>query len=336
MEKEFQSVSYEGGDQVGKGDAVTNLAEYFSESGMEVEVIQFPYYSTPIGYLVRDMLVNDTPDYLDIDDHRKLEIKLSLFALNRLEILNCLKCCEDRDLYLFDRGPYSCALTIAYDVSKRGNWEEKYIQNAIDIGLSYDKYFIDTLNIENCIVCLKYDGIVWEANRGEGEDLHENEDVQRLSDRIYRLIEKRVGNGWINVVTKDDMGWRSREKICKEVTSFIKRRGFVLPKGSKKRKEPNYLGIEEIGNDMYVGTVVDDELKRKWGLAIRSNNKKEVYVLAKDISEAIGRTTELVKWNDVGLRLFFKDILEELPEICYIIEHRYGKEFLVKLVRSLK
>ncbi len=336
MEKETKSISYEGADQVGKGDAVSNLAEHFSQLGLEVEVIQFPYYATPIGYLVRDMLLNNFPEGLDIDDDREMDIRLALFSLNRLEILNCIEALDIPDVYIFDRGPYSCSLTIAYEMLERGIESEEYIRNALGKGIQFDSYFLNFLNIDNCVVCLKHSGIDWKASRGAGEDMYEKISVQKLSEKVYSLIEERVGEGWINVVTKNSRGWKSREEICNKVISFIHKRGFDIPKGGKKRRGPNYLGIDGVREDMYIGSVVDDKLKSRWDLAIRSNNKKEVYVLGKDISEALVKTTELIKWNDEGLSFFFKDILEELPEICYIIENRYGKNILNKLVKSLK
>lgn len=335
-EKEKKSVTYEGGDQVGKGDAVTNLAEYLSELGVETEVVQFPYYSAPMGYLVRDILVNNISDDLGIDNERKLDIKLAFFALNRLEILNCLECCEERDIYVFDRGPHSCALTIAYDISNRDSWSEEYIQNAIDKGLNFDSYFIDTLNIANCIICLKHNGMVWKASRGEGEDLHESEDVQRLSEEVYTLIERRVGEGWKNVITKSEKGWEDREKIRDRVLSFMVKRGFPVNCGDGRELEPEYLGISEIQNSMYIGSQVDKELKKAWMVAIRSNNKKEVYSLAKDISKAFVAGTERVLWHSLGVRGAFKEILDDYPEICYIISNKYGDRFLNKLLESLK
>jgi hypothetical protein len=335
MEKELKSVTCEGGNQVGKGDAIQNLGEYLSEFGLKTEVVQLPYYSTPFGYLVRDVLLNDIPDYLDTDNSRKLGIKLSLFALNRLEVLNCLECCDNKDVYLFDRGPHSCALTIAYDVSKKGNWDEEYIQDAIDMGLGLDKYFIDTLNIENCIVCLKSDGIVWEANRGEGEDLHESKDVQSLSDGIYGLIEKRVGSGWKNIVTKDSKGWRDRGDIRKEITSFMLKRGFSFTSKNLEKHTPTYLGLREIQESMYYNSNIAQEYERAWMAAVTSNSKKEVYSLAKDISERFVSTTERILWNSLGVKNTFRRILEEYPEIYQILDVKYGKGFLNKLQKSL-
>ena len=336
MEKELNSVTYEGGDQVGKGDAVTNLAEYLSELGLETEVIQLPYYSTPMGYLVRDILLNNVPDNLEIETERYLDIKLAFFALNRLEILNCLECCEEKDVYLFDRGPYSCALTIAHDISNREFWDEEYVQSAIDKGVSFDSYFIDTLNIANCVICLKHDGIEWKASRGEGEDLHESEDVQSLSKGVYELIEERVGEGWKNVVTKGESGWEDREDIRDRVISFMVKRGFPFNCANLSRVEPGSVEVDDIQNAMYSGSKVGKELKKAWMGAVCSNNKGEVYSLAKDISKTLVATTERILWHTHGVKDAFKEILDEYPEICYIINDRYGEKFLNKLLESLK
>ncbi len=169
----YKCVNFEGLDQVGKGDAVKNLSYEISQLGYKTNVISFPYYATPFGFLIRDILVNGLPESIKVNKNQEVELKMALFSLNRLEILNCILCDKQYDVYIFDRGPFSCALTIGYHIS---NYNDEYerISEYADKGLYFDSYFRGILNVDNCVIYLKHKGIEWEGSRQkEGDDLYE-------------------------------------------------------------------------------------------------------------------------------------------------------------------
>ena len=332
----YKCINFEGSDQVGKGDAVKNISLELANRGFRTSVISFPYYATPFGYIIREVLVNGFPKKFKLDTDRAVQLKMSLFSLNRLEILNCILAGKKSDIYVFDRGPFSNALTIAYHLFQNGEGLKKkgYL---VDRALFFDSYLRDILNIDNCVICLKYEGIEWKESRnGRRDDLHEVSGVQGISTQIYNLFEKKIGDGWKNVVTKNEKGWREREDIKKECLDFGISRGIVTKEGEKKSKVPKYLGLNEIQRFLYIGSEIKVGLKREWLNAITNNDKKEVYRVSELVSEALASSTERLVWNDVGIVEHFKVLLNLFPEIFDIIEYKYGKSFVSKLKKSIK
>ena len=330
------SVDFEGGDQVGKGDAVKNFSLHLSSLGYPVSVISFPYYSTPLGFLIRQILLNGFDDSTHIDTKRILDIKMALFALNRLEILNCILSLKQRYIYLFDRGPFSNALTISYHLFSQGSDFqrcEEYVNTAINL----DSFFLKSLNINNCVIRLKYCDIDWEKSRkGDISDLYERKEVQDISEYVYTIFEKSVGKGWTNITTKDRNGWREREEIKEECMRFVLNRGLLDTVKKGKAKRIKYLGIGDIQKSLYLGCDISNRLKREWRDAIGANNKKKVYTVAESISQAFVGTTESVSWCNEEIALEVGHFFREYPEISDIINNKYGKEFLTKFLKRVK
>ena len=336
-ERKYNCIDFEGADQVGKGDAVKNFSEYISNLGFYSCVIAFPYYCTPIGYVIRDVLVNGFPEEISIKRDKKVEVKMSLFALNRLEIVNCIEKDDLFDLYIFDRGPFSNALTIAYHLFE--NPEEMSRKNElVNQALQFDSYFRKTLNIDNCVVCLRYKDMSWRKERNnDSGDLYERKEVQDISGEVYDIFESKIGNEWKNIVTKDKDGWRSRKEIRNNCFKFALERG-VLSKKSEilDLKNSKYLGIDEIQKYLYIGSEIDSGLKESWLDAVQKNDKQKVYLLSGDISSALARTTERLSWNSDRMIVQVKNILSFFPEITDIIAIKYGEPFLFKFLKSLK
>lgn len=334
---EYKCINFEGLDQVGKGDAVKNVSLEISNLGYDTCVISFPYYATPIGFTIRDILVNGIPKGLDIDKNREVELKMFLFALNRLEILNCILLDKKHDVYVFDRGPFSCALTIGYHIFQHNEDYEKR-EYLIDRGLSLDSYFRKILNVDNCVIYLKYKDIGWEESRGkEGSDLYERGEVQGISAGVYSIFSKKIGKGWGDVVTKDGNGWRSREGIKKEcLGKAIKRNVIDNSQKTKNKGILKYLGIDEVGRFLYIGSSVNRTFVNDWANAIQCNDKKEVYRVSEVVSEALASSTERIVWYDSNIVDSINNLISEYPEILDIINYRYGKTFLVKFANSLK
>ena len=72
-ERKYNCIDFEGADQVGKGDAVKNFSECISMLGLHSRVIAFPYYCTPIGYVIRDILVNGFPKEISMPKKKSLK-----------------------------------------------------------------------------------------------------------------------------------------------------------------------------------------------------------------------------------------------------------------------
>lgn len=334
---EYECIDFEGLDQVGKGDAVRNISLEISNLGYDTCVNSFPYYATPIGFTIRDLLVNGIPESINIDRDREVELKMTMFALNRLEILNCILFDKKHDVYVFDRGPFSCSLTIGYHIFQHSEDYEK-IGYLIDRDLYFDSYFRKILNVDNCVIYLKHKDIEWEKSRGkEDSDLHERSEVQGISGDVYSLFGEKIGEGWNDVVTKDENGWRSREDIKKECLSIAIGRG-VLENSKKKegKGELTYLGIDEVVRFLYTGSRINRSLVDDWKSAIQCNDKKEVFRVSKIVSDALASSTERIKWYDSNIVDSINNLISEYPEILDIINYKYGKTFLDKFVDSLK
>lgn len=332
----YHCIDFEGGDQVGKGDAVKNISLELANLGYKICVVAFPYYATPFGYVIRDVLVNGFPSEIVLDKNRQVEIKMLLFALNRLEILNALLSMKKYDVYVFDRGPFSNALTIAYHVfgDSKNVENEGYLANT---ALEFDSYFRNILGVDDCVICLKQDGVKWEESRsGHGDDLHERREVQDISGDIYKIFEEKVGSGWKNVVTKNSEGWRERGDIKEECLQFVKESGVIKNIRNMKSLLPEYLLLEDIQKFLYQGSDLRNDLHESWKASVIENDKKEVYRVSEFTSMAFSETTERLVWNNTEIRGEILKYLTLYPEIFDIIEYRYGKRFVSKLKKSLR
>ncbi len=326
-------VDFEGGDQVGKGDAVKNFSLHLSSLGFPVSVISFPYYATPLGFLIRQILLSGFDDSIHIDSERVLDIKMALFALNRLEILNCILSLKQPYVFLFDRGPFSNALTISYHLFSKGSGFKR-CEDFVNTAISFDSFFLNRLDINNCVIRLKYSDIEWEKSRkGDINDLYERKEVQDISEYVYSIFEKTVNKGWKNITTKDTNGWKDRGGIRDECMEFVVNRGLLDTFEKKKVKRIKYLGIGDIQKSLYLGCEVPKKLKRGWRDAIGSNNKKKVYLLAESISQAFVGTTEPVSWCNEQIALEVGFFFREYPEISDIIKNKYGKKFLYNFLK---
>ncbi|MDY0096729.1 MAG: hypothetical protein RBS01_00015 [Candidatus Dojkabacteria bacterium] len=330
---EFKSIDIEGSDQVGKGDAVKNLAQEYCNKGIDTTVVSFPYYACPIGYCIRTALKEGLSSEMNIDKEREVHVKMSLFALNRLEILNSIMSHPNKGIYLFDRGPFSNALTIAYSLTEGQNGNE--IEDFANTALDLDEYFRKVLSIDKCVIQLQTEEQQWTQSRSEKADLYEKSDVQEKSKEVYSIFEQRIGDGWKNITTKKSSGWRSREEIKHDCMDFSSSRLHIYGKRHRSRRIPKYLGIEEVQRYLYTNSHVDLELREAWLEALKENCKEDIYKLSKDISESIVESVESIKWYNKDIKNEVKRILELNPEVLYVFEYMYGERFLVKFLNSL-
>jgi thymidylate kinase len=341
MEKEsyrLRTVSFEGGDQVGKGDAVLNISEYLFEKGENVSVISFPLYALPFGMSIRKMLCSSQEDWENIEGmkevvgtKRQSEIAMEMFALNRLETLDyLLKVAKKGDILLFDRSSFSNALTLAYHVYL-GNIKEEEIEEEIDKALHYDNLFIDQLCLKNCVLNLRTKNTSWGATRGEGEDKYERKEVQELCDAIYDSNQKKVGKGWKQIITRIDGEWRSREDIRNDCLSFISQR---INLERKTKGSLSFIDLKPVVASMYPGITVPNDLYKTWLKSTKINDKKGIYESSIRIGEHISNNLIKIEMSD-AVKGKFKEVLSEYPEIYALLDEFAGKKFREILVKTL-
>ena len=179
---------------------------------------------------------------------------MALFSLNRLEVLNAILSKPQEGVYIFDRGPFSNALTIGYALI--GNQEVTNIDDLVERALDYDSYFRRVLNIDNCVIKLESEEGKWVASREERGDLHERSDVQGESNEIYKYFENKIGKGWTNIITRDANGWRSREDITRDCFEFANSRLEIHSRRFREKRNVGGLSIEEIASSLYRGSSI--------------------------------------------------------------------------------
>lgn len=302
---------------------------------MDTFVISFPYYATPVGSVVRKILTEGFPKSVRVKPEREIDLKMLLFAINRLEILNCILSCKKCDIYTLDRGPFSNALTIGYHLftnPQESNQREKLVLKA----LGFDSFFREILNVDECVICLKHQDTAWVKSRNEDRgDLYEREEIQEISNGIYDIFEKEICEGWRNVVTKDRDGWRKREDIKRECLEFVSERGLIKPNSKEEVGELLYLGIQEVIDFLYNDSEVESDLQEAWLRSLRENDKKEMYRVSELVSTALVSTTERLQWSNMELKRYLSSLLESYPEIFAILEKALGKSFRNIFEKSL-
>lgn len=329
---EYLSVDFEGGDQVGKGDAVRNLSLELASEGLNVTVVSFPCYATPVGFSVRKVLKEDLLSKYDMSLKDATTAKMALFSLNRLEVLNSILSSEKSDIYLFDRGPFSNALTIAYAIST--GLSPEYKEELASKALSLDSYFRESLDIDKCVVRLCNTGCTWSKEREEDTDLHESRDVQEISDSIYTIFANRLGESWIDISSKNENGWRNREEITKESLEFVKKRHSLSPVGDCK--QPNYFPLALTLSNLYRGSTVDSRALDLFMSSIGSNNKQLMYEISEVISKQVVNSAKDITWYNSEIERSVRDMFDDIPELLFLLEELYGEDFVIKFLRSVE
>lgn len=330
MNEKF-SVVVEGGDQVGKGDAVCNLSRELANEGYDVCVVSFPCYATPIGNAVREVLTKDTFFKLGFDPDEEISCKMALFALNRLEVLNSILQDNEDTLYVCDRGPFSNALTIAYGIAQ-GRVDASEVDSLVDEALLLDSFFRRCMNSDRCVIKLSNTNRKWSGAR-EDADLHERTDVQELSEGIYDIFSERLSSDWANIVTRDSNGWKSREDILFATSSFVK---FKIELPLKViSKAPEYLPLSNILTNLYQGSLLPLDSLEQFATSLRGNDKKGMYDASGIIANCVVHSSEEIKWYNEEIKGAVKEILERNPGINIALEELYGEGFVIKLLKSI-
>lgn len=329
MEKE--TVVFEGGDQVGKGDAAKNLCESLCEMGYEVNPVAFPCYGTPFGFAIRSFLKNpEIKGDLDMDSEEFLNVKMGLFALNRLEILNSLLQGDD-GIYVFDRSPYSNALTMAYHFASNGVEEVEGVDKLVDIALDMDNYMIGVLGLDNCVIRLFNKGGKWKAER-EKEDSHDSADVQEMAVDVYKEMEKRVGEGWVNVHTKDDGEWRSHGDILEDNLRFVvKMLDLEDQKGDGSIKN---FDVGEVLRALY-GTELESSLVDSFNETLVRNDKNGQYDVGEKVARGVAGSDIDIHWYNEDIKLAVRNVLKYSNKFEMVLNSIYGSDFGTKFINSV-
>jgi hypothetical protein len=335
--KNYRVVSFEGGDQVGKGDALNFFSRKLIErEDIDVVTSSFPIYGTPIGNTIKALL-KEGGEKFNLDHREELEVKMALFALNRLEFLEVfLKQDISEDaLVLFDRSAFSNALTIAYAMKEIPDLTPEDVEELVKTALGLDALLIETLSLNKCVVQPVVDGEEWHSSRDGEVDLHESPDVQKYAAFVYSLYERIIGDGWKRVYTTKEGRWRDREEIYSDIFGFVvERLGQVGGDGYKGQKFD--VGIREIVGNIYVGSYVDENLLQEYVDSIENNDKANMYRTSIEVKNQICSSYKNIVLTNKSIGEAFRAILRQYPKIEEVLEYNLGKKFINKLEEALR
>lgn len=337
--KNYKVIVCEGGDQVGKADAILTFSEKMLDLGIPVTYSSFPIYATPFGTIIR-LFLRQGLDDLKLDKNRELKVKMAMYALNRLEYVDVLlahKKTKDT-LILLDRSPFSNAVTIAYGLANMPEVrDEKILNELIDFALKLDGFMIKTMKLTNCVVQMVSEDRSWDNVRKETADINENEDVQAAADRIYGMYAQRFGKGWKQIVTKTGSGWRDRKEIFNDIRKFLESRVDIsaLPKSRKILKIRYEIGIEEILKHIYKGEDLPEGIICRYLTALRNNDKDSMHNYGCIIGVEVGRTCKVMHFSHKEVRNALRDIVEDVPEVLKLLEYFISKGFKDKFVDAI-
>ena len=334
----FNTVVFEGGDQVGKADAVLNFTKKMNEIHIPTIYSSFPIYASPLGTVIRRVLKGGLECVFtkEIDQLRLLEIKMALYALDRLQFMEVILSNPKykNRLVLLDRGPYSNAVTIAYGIATVKGIGSDTIEKLVDIALDLESFMINTLGLPNCTVQLISKDHCWENIRSGNVDRNEQRDVQEKCDFAYSLYKKRVGKGWKQVVTRDKDGWFDRGEIFEEINSFVQRQ---YPDLARKEEAAGIydIGIEELLSSIYIDCAVKKRDLSKYIDALKSNDKDTMYEYGSYAGESIGKTCKRINIQNMEVKEEYSKIFKRYPETLEVISYYLSGEYASNLLDSV-
>ena len=335
--RNYRVVSFEGGDQVGKGDALNFFCEkLIEEENVDIVISSFPIYATPIGSTIRTLL-KEGGEKFSLNHREELEVKMALFALNRLEFLDVFleQDINEEALILFDRSAFSNALTIAYAMREIPDLTPQDVKKLVGTALGLDALLIETLSLNKCVIQLVTDKEEWGNNRGGEVDLHESPDVQKYATFVYSLYEGIVGEGWRRVYTTKDGQWRNREDIYSDVFGFVVQRLGEIGRDGYKGKKLD-VGIREIIENIYVGSRVNEGLIREYINSVENNDKSIMYYTSVGVKDQICTSFENIVFTNKPVKEAFRAILSQYSKINEVLEYNLGKKFVNKLEEVIR
>lgn len=330
----FQSIVIEGGDQVGKGDVVSVLSRKFNEEEIPFYKIAFPCYATPIGLIIRTFLKEGIDNIRELEGikgtKRELEIRILMYAINRLEALESIlrQPLGQNDLVILDRSTYSHALTISYGFGGLKNISIDEVRELVNFVIEREQIFIENFNLDNCVIRLKTDdsNSEWKSSRIDDSDQYETKDVQAVIEDVYSEFGQIVGDGWCDIVTNDGE-WREREDIYNEVRAFVESR-INLNKVSNHQS--TVIDTLEIARDIYGVDLSTFESIDKYYTAIEDCNKGIIYQEGLKMGNYITQHFEKIEFRNKDILNSIRSMFREYPECYTLIEHYANKPFADK------
>lgn len=332
----YQSVVIEGGDQVGKGDTCCSLISQLEDENIPIYRLSFPQYATPFGHLIRRVLTEDKRD--DIGK-RDIEIREMLFALDRLQAAESIlrRFNKAEGILLWDRSPFSNALTISYGLTKVNNFSKDDVKELAGLGLSMEDFLINTFNLNNCVVELVKRDSYWSSSRNGGEDQYESKDVQERVSEVYEIFSNIVGDGWSRVFVdkegknKNEMtnipNWRDREDRDSEVFTFIKQRISLDKLKDSEKSVVERIDVVDIAKNIYGVDITDIKTVSDFYLALDENDKNQIYEKGADIAKYIVSKSKEINFENQAVVDSIRNIIDAYPECLSIIEYYYGNKF---------
>lgn len=330
----YGSICIEGGDQLGKGDATSRIVKELKADGVNLTFSSFPIYATPVGSVIRSLLKEGISDK-KLEGIDTLDVRMALFALNRLEFMDVYlsDSTYSNTILIFDRSPFSNAVSIGYWLSLQKNWDKKEVKGYIDRAMDLETLMISKLGLKRCVVQLKSEEREWKDIRRKDTDQHEKREVQEKSDMVYEMYKDMVGSGWHQVVTKSDDGWRDRDDIWKDIKEILKETYGDL--GDIKQGVRYDIGFKEIVENMYSGAMYDNGLYDTYDSAIKKNVKEVMYESGLKLSSQVAGSCRSIKFSNREVKREFKRMVDIVPDVMRVYEHFLGKDFVGKLEKAL-
>jgi len=331
----YRVASCEGGDQVGKADAILNLRNELINKSVPVTYSSFPIYATPLGTAIRMVLKNGFDDS-NMDKFEKIGIKMSLYSLNRLEFLDILLSSEiySKTLILLDRSSFSSAVSIAYALCSDSRFGKEDSEKLVDLALELDSLMIEKLNLRKCVLELVSESNDWGDIRGANRDLHEHHDIQILSNEIYKIYARKIGDGWNQIVTKDESGWRKREEILKDIVKKIDESfGEFKPNRLVKNRE---VGIDEIVRSLYPNSCIEKGDVKIYEKSLYENDKDMMYEYACKLGISIANSCKSVEFQNKDVKDAFRNIVTRYPKIYNVLSECVGENYIKRLQEGLR
>jgi thymidylate kinase len=338
---DYRVLCCEGGDQVGKGDAILNLSERLLSEGFSVTYSSFPIYATPWGALVRYSLKTGLEDFSFSSDIEELKVRLSLLAINRLEFMEVLLSnpIYKDTIILLDRSSFSNAVTLGYGLATMGRLlGSEGVGNLVDYALNLEDFMIKKMNLKNCVVQFVTEEEKWGNVRKKKGDLFETKDVQEALRETYDIYQGKIGQGWKKILTKTEGGWRSREEISEEMYDFLLERIGDLNTGKEVKKMYSIryeIGIEEILGSVYKGEELPSGILTKYLKALRGNDKDTMYKYGSLIGIGVGKTCQLIKFKNKGVRRAIAKIIDGNPGVMDVVSRVMSQSFADKFVKAI-
>lgn len=329
--KSYASICVEGGDQVGKADAALTLHKELKRKGINVTYCSFPIYSTPIGTTIRCLLKEGCPKNV-LNPDNDLEIRLTLYVLNRLEFLDVYLSDEKYidTVLLLDRSPFSNAVTIGYKIE---SFDEKQVKEYVKLALNYDRLLISKLGLDRCIVQLKSKAKEWKNIREQEGDQLERKDVQEKCELVYDVYKNIIGDSWHQIITKDKNGWRDRKDILNDICNILKQTYGNFEDIQKGQRFS--IGFKEVVDKMYLNSTYSEDVFSKYYLALKENNKDTMYANGVILGKTVADSCKNIHFSNKEVKAEFKRIIEKLPEILNVLEYFLGKNYTTNLAKSL-